>query len=175
VIRPSGSTPAGPAATVPDRLYPALARPAGRSQWSGPAPRHDPIEISGRSDEARQPIHAGRRHGDRVGPETAHRRARPASLFGDDSAQFTVFLWLLSSGLLGFARPRRPWLWALFIGPWLSLTNLVLHLLGLPGSIHPDTYTTILILLPLSLAVCSLGAYVGALVRRALRPLSPSP
>ena len=98
-----------------------------------------------------------------------------ASLFGDDSAQFTLFLWLLSSGLLGFVRPLRPWLWAALIGPWLSLTNLVLHVLGLPGSIHPDTYTTILILLPLSLAVCSLGAYGGASVRRALRPPSPSP
>jgi hypothetical protein len=98
-----------------------------------------------------------------------------ASLFGDDSAQFTVFLWLLCSGLLGFARPRRPWLWAVLIGPWLSLTNLVLHVLGQPGSVHPNAYTTILILLPISLAVCSVGAYGGALVRRALMPLSPSP
>jgi len=79
------------------------------------------------------------------------------------------------SGTLGFVRPLRPLLWAALIGPWLSLTNLVLHVLGLPGSIHPDTYTTILILLPLSLAVCSLGAYGGALVRRALRPPSTSP
>ncbi len=98
-----------------------------------------------------------------------------ASLFGDDSAQFTALLWLLSSGLLGFALPRRPWLWASLIGPWLSLTNSVLHVLGLPGSVHPDTYLTILILLPLSLAVCLLGAYVGALARRALQPPSPSP
>jgi hypothetical protein len=98
-----------------------------------------------------------------------------ASFFGDDSAQFTVFLWLLASGLLGFTRPRRPWLWAVLIGPWLSLTNLVRHVLGLPGSVHPDTYTTILLLLPLSLAICSLGAYGGALARRALLPPSPDP
>jgi hypothetical protein len=53
--------------------------------------------------------------------------------------------------------------------------NLVLHVLGLPGSVHPNTYTTILILLPLSLAVCSIGAYGGALARRALLPPSASP
>jgi hypothetical protein len=93
-----------------------------------------------------------------------------AALFGDDSAQFTVFLWLVFSGLLGFARPHRPWLWAVLIGPGLPLTSLVLHVLGLPGSVHPDTYTTILLLLPISLAVCSFGAYGGALVRRALLP-----
>jgi hypothetical protein len=98
-----------------------------------------------------------------------------ASLFGDDSAQFTVFLWLLSSGVLGFTRPRRPWLWAVLVGPWLSLTSLVSHVLGLPGSVNPDTYKTILLLLPVSLAVCSFGAYGGALARRALFPPSPDP
>ena len=41
--------------------------------------------------------------------------------FGDDTGQFTVFLWLVSSGLLGFVMPRRPWLWAVSIGPWLPL------------------------------------------------------
>jgi hypothetical protein len=98
-----------------------------------------------------------------------------AAPFGDDSAKLTLLLWLLASGLLGFARPRRPWLWAVLIGPWLSLTNLVRHVLGLPGSVHPDSYRTILLLLPLSLAVCSLGAYGGALARRAWFPPLPDP
>src|SRR5579859_6897391 len=38
-----------------------------------------------------------------------------AAPFGDDSSQFTVFLWLVSSGLLGFVMPGRPWRWAVLV------------------------------------------------------------
>ncbi len=95
-----------------------------------------------------------------------------AAPFGDDSGQFTVFLWLVSSSLLGFVMPRRPWLWAVCIGPWLPVMYLVLQALGWHVPIHPNTATTALILLPISLGVCAVGAYAGALARRILRPPS---
>jgi hypothetical protein len=95
-----------------------------------------------------------------------------AAPFGDDSAQFTVFLWLVCSGLLGFVMPRRPWLWAVAVGPWLPAMYLVLQVLGLHAPIQPNTYTTSLILIPISLAVCAVGAYAGALARRIIRPPS---
>jgi hypothetical protein len=101
---------------------------------------------------------------------TAADRAAP---FGDDSAKSTILLWLLFSGLLGFARPKRPWRWAVSIGPWLPATALVLHALGQPGWVRPDTYATALILVVVSLAVCSLGAYGGAFTRLALFPPAP--
>jgi hypothetical protein len=93
-----------------------------------------------------------------------------AAPFGDDSAQFTVFLWLACSGLLGFAMPRRPWLWAVCVGPWLPAMYLVLQVLGLHAPINPNTYTTSLILIPISLGVCAVGACAGALARRIVRP-----
>jgi hypothetical protein len=86
--------------------------------------------------------------------------------FGDDSSKLTILLWLLASGSLGFAIPRRPWRWAMLVGPWLTLIHLLAHALGLPDSIHPNTNLAILLLLPVSLAVCSVGAYGGALARR---------
>jgi hypothetical protein len=43
--------------------------------------------------------------------------AERAAPFEDDSAKSTILLWLLFSGLLGFARPKRPWRWAVSIGP----------------------------------------------------------
>ena len=95
-----------------------------------------------------------------------------AAPFGDDSAMFTSFLWLVSSGLLGFIMPRRPWLWAVAIGPWLPAMYLVLQVLGLPAPIQPNSVTTSLILVPISLAVCAAGAYAGALARRIVRPPS---
>jgi len=91
-----------------------------------------------------------------------------ASPFGDDSAQFTVFLWLVSSGVLGFARPVGAWRWAVSLGPWLPLVYLVARLVGRPHAIKPAGYTTILILLPVSIIVCLLGAYGGVLARRFL-------
>ena len=95
-----------------------------------------------------------------------------AAPFGDDSAQFTVFLWLVSGGLLGFVMPRRPWLWAVSIGPWLPLMYLTLQVLGWHAPINPNTYTTSLILIPVSLIVCAVGAYGGALARGILLPPS---
>jgi hypothetical protein len=95
-----------------------------------------------------------------------------AAPFGDDSAQFTVLLWLASSGLLGFVMPRRPWLWAIAVGPWLPAMYLVLQALGLHTTIKPDTFTTSLILIPISLVVCAVGAYAGALARRIMLPPS---
>src|SRR5262245_40322228 len=50
-----------------------------------------------------------------------------AAPFGDDSSQFTVLLWLVTSGLLGFIMPRRPWLWTVSVGPWLPAMYLALQ------------------------------------------------
>jgi hypothetical protein len=95
-----------------------------------------------------------------------------AAPFGDDSAKFTVLLWLISSGLFGFIMPRRPWVWAIAVGPWLPAMDLVLQALGLSAPIHPNTFSTSLILIPVSLGVCAVGAYAGALARRIILPPS---
>ncbi len=98
-------------------------------------------------------------------------RAEP---FGDDSSKSTILLWLLCSGLLGFTLPRSPWLWAISIGPWLPAMYLILHALGLHSQIKPDTYMSSLLLMGLSLVVCAVGAYAGALVKRTIWPPSQS-
>jgi hypothetical protein len=93
-----------------------------------------------------------------------------AAPFGHDTAPVTVFLWLLLGGSFGFLLPRRPWRWALLIGPWLSVVYGVRQALGLANPIHPDTDTTTLVLVPVSLAVCLLAACGGSLLRAATRP-----
>ncbi len=108
-----------------------------------------------------------------VGISTARFHIDVVAPFGDDSSKLTILLWLLSSGGLGFVMPRRPWRWALLMGPWLSLTHLIVHASGLPDSIHPDTYAIMLLLAPMSLAACSVGAS-GALARRVVAEPSPS-
>jgi hypothetical protein len=95
-----------------------------------------------------------------------------AAPFGDDSEKSTIVLWLVCCGVFGFAAPGRPWRWALLVGPWLPAMYLMLHSLGAANPIHPDTYTGILILIPVSLAICGIGAYAGAAARRVVRPPS---
>jgi hypothetical protein len=96
-----------------------------------------------------------------------------AEPFGDDSTQLTILLWLVSSALLGFAKPRRPWLWAVSIGPWLPAMYLMRLSLGFHNPLHPNnTYGTGLILIGLSLVICAIGAFVGMFARRIIRPPS---
>jgi hypothetical protein len=51
---------------------------------------------------------------------------------------------------------------------------LMLHALGLHSPMKPDTYMSGLLLVGVSLVVCAVGAYAGALVRRIVWPPSQS-
>jgi hypothetical protein len=99
-----------------------------------------------------------------------------AAPFGDDTAKVTLSLWAASAGSLGLAFPRRPWRWAVLVGPWTPALYLMLYALGRPDKsfhpirIDPDTTATALVLIPLSLAVCAAAAYAGAVVRRSFVP-----
>jgi hypothetical protein len=88
--------------------------------------------------------------------------------FGDDSSKFTLLLLLLASGLIAFVQPERPWLSGILVGVGLPLVALVAHALGLSHHNPPNTYATLLPLIPLSLAVCVIAACGGAAARRVL-------
>jgi hypothetical protein len=89
-----------------------------------------------------------------------------AAPWGDDTHKVIILLWLASCGLLGLLLPRRPWRWAAPVGLWLPSAHLALHALGRPDAIHPNNWTTVLLLYPVELAVCSVAAYGGAFLRR---------
>jgi len=59
---------------------------------------------------------------------------------------FTALLIVISTGLLGFFSPNRPWLWALTVGIWIPLVGVFIrHNFG--GV--------------LALVVAFIGAYMG--------------
>jgi len=62
---------------------------------------------------------------------------------------------LLTCGVLGFIGPKRPWLWALAVGLWIPLAEIV--------STH--NYGSLLALL-----VAFAGAYAGMAARNAVVP-----
>jgi hypothetical protein len=88
-----------------------------------------------------------------------------AAPFGDDTEKGTVFLWLIASAVLGFCGPDGLWRWALLVGIGVPAAHFVLYLLGWPDSLHPNRLSTILLLVPVSVAICLLGAYGGVLAR----------
>lgn len=90
-----------------------------------------------------------------------------ASPWGDDTEKGTLLIWFVSGVILGVLDSHKPWRWALLVGPWVSIVHFARHQLGMPGSINPDTYATILILVPISFIVCTIGAYTGSWLRTA--------
>ena len=72
-----------------------------------------------------------------------------------DDTGVTAGLIFLSAALFGALRPDRPWIWTLAVGVGVPLFGIVLHRNA--GSL-------------LALAPALIGAYAGALARRALAP-----
>jgi len=67
-----------------------------------------------------------------------------------DATSITALLIVISTGLLGFFSPTRPWLWALAIGIWIPLVGVFIqHNFG--GV--------------LALVVAFIGAYMGYALR----------
>lgn len=61
---------------------------------------------------------------------------------------------------------RRGWLAVLAIWACVPLAHVVKHLLGLPDTLHPDTYGSIVKLAGFSLVVTAIGAAVGGMIWR---------
>jgi hypothetical protein len=68
-----------------------------------------------------------------------------------DDTGITAFMVLGAAAFLGLAMPARPWIWALSVGIWIPLGNILLH----------NNYASLLALL-----VAFIGAYAGAFVRK---------
>ena len=68
-----------------------------------------------------------------------------------DDTGVLVGVIILATMILGAIGPRRPWLWALGVGAWIPLYNLLA--IGSPASL-------------VALAVALAGAYLGAGIRK---------
>jgi hypothetical protein len=90
--------------------------------------------------------------------------------FGGEASPIVVVLLLLASAATGAAvwGPRG---WTVATITWLSVpgAHLIKHLLGLPDTLHPNTYLSILYLALFTLAVSSAGVAIGAAIARRRR------
>jgi hypothetical protein len=92
--------------------------------------------------------------------------------FNNDEPQAAVIVILLCTALLGFARPRKSWIWALIVALCLPLVYLLARAAGLRpvGWPEPGIYASLLALIP-----AFIGAYGVALLRMVSTLLSSSP
>jgi hypothetical protein len=74
---------------------------------------------------------------------------------GWDDTGVIVGVIFIASCMLGVAGPHRPWLWALALGIWIPLLEIV----------KSQNYGSLL-----ALAIAFAGAYTGLGIRRALLP-----
>lgn len=80
---------------------------------------------------------------------------------GWDDTGISAGMILLMTGLLGFIHPKNAWQWALAVGVWIPLFGIVSQ-----GNVAAV----------LALGVGIVGAYAGAIARRAItQPHEPMP
>ena len=82
----------------------------------------------------------------------------------NDEVQPPLFVILVSSFLLGAARPQLAWLWGIIFGSAVPVSYYISHLIDYvpPYPAEPGVEFTFLIILPALAA-----AYFGALIRKA--------
>ncbi len=85
---------------------------------------------------------------------------------GEVSPIVIIALLLCSSAVAVGVWGRRGWIAAGIIWACVPSAHVVKHVLGMPDTLHPNTYTSILFLALFTLVVATIGAGCGALVRR---------
>jgi hypothetical protein len=85
---------------------------------------------------------------------------------GEVSPIVVVVLLLLATGTAAALWGRRGWIAGIAAWICVPLAHFVKHLLGLPDTLHPDTYGSIAMLTAFTLGVAALGTAAGMLVRR---------
>jgi hypothetical protein len=87
---------------------------------------------------------------------------------GEVSPVVIIALLLAATAIAGAIWGRRGWIAAAVIWACVPLAHVVKHVLGLPDTLHPNTYTSIVFLAAFTLAVATVGTGCGVIARRLL-------
>jgi hypothetical protein len=85
---------------------------------------------------------------------------------GEASPILIIALLLAATAMAGAILGRSAWLTAAVIWACVPLAHFVKHFFGLPDTLHPNTYTSILYLAAFTLVVATVGTACGMLIRR---------
>src|SRR5262245_2575807 len=85
---------------------------------------------------------------------------------GEVSPIVIVGMLLAAAATAGGIWGRKSWLTAVTAWMCVPLVHLVKHVLGLPDTLHPNTYTSILMLAGFTFIVTTIGTGAGILIHR---------
>ena len=85
---------------------------------------------------------------------------------GEVSPIIIVAMLLAATATAGVVWGRRGWVTAAAAWACVPSAHLIKHILGLPDTLQPDTYASILMLAAFTLAVAVVGAGCGVVLRR---------
>ena len=88
------------------------------------------------------------------------------ALGGEVSPIIIVVMLFGATALVGVLGSQRAWVAALAVWTWVPLAHLAKHVLSMPDTLRPNTYTSILMLGAFSLAVAAVGTGCGVLARK---------
>ncbi len=70
----------------------------------------------------------------------------------------------MATGLIGFVWRTRGWLASAVLWACIPVAHLIKHVFGLPDTIQPNTYSSILKLAAVTLVVAAAGTACGAAI-----------
>lgn len=85
---------------------------------------------------------------------------------GEVSPIVIVAMLFAMTATAGLVWRRQGWVMAMAVWVWVPGAHLAKRILGLPDTLHPNTYSSILMLALFSLVVAALGTGCGLLLRR---------
>lgn len=85
---------------------------------------------------------------------------------GEVSPIVIVIMLLVSTITVGAILKRSAWMTVVIIWICVPMAHVVKHLLGLPDTLHPNTYMSILLLAVFTLVVSATGFFLGVLINR---------
>ena len=83
---------------------------------------------------------------------------------GEVSPIVIVALLFTVSVCIGAIWGRSGWLAVILTWVCIPITHLVKHILGLPDTLHPNTYTSIMMLAAFTLVILAIGTGCGMLI-----------
>jgi hypothetical protein len=85
---------------------------------------------------------------------------------GEVSPIVIVAMLFAAAAAAGLFWGRRGWLVAFAVWAWIPAAHLAKRLLGLPDTLHPNTYASIVMLAAFSFVIATVGIACGLLARR---------
>ncbi len=85
---------------------------------------------------------------------------------GEVSPIVIVIMLLVSTITVGAIWKWHAWITAITLWICVPMAHVVKHLLGLPDTLHPNTYTSILMLAVFTFVVSAIGFLFGTLINR---------